>query len=262
MNTISTMANTPTKVTESETASKDNVTIDKKQSPECSAASYQVSMEEQKFVEPIPLKSPQATYRPVYSFPTAAVPKTTNKTAGYTPWVDLKKRALDFDGEKSTTKKVKVVRNTKKETIQSHNCMSNLHSLFYEILPDGVVCAYPARGKPTGPPGYAAPAFRLLGDYSSGIFDQESERIAKLMNVTTILPFLDNTTGESKKISWKKTFLEVRAFVLVNEAVSDNTKLNVDKWCKQIVRVLNSELSLTLKLHLVGMQLTMMSNQC
>ena len=36
----------------------------------------------------------------------------------------------------------------------------------------------------------------------------------------------------------------MRAFVLVNEAVSDNTELNADKWCKQIVRVLNSEFNI------------------
>ena len=36
-------------------------------------------------------------YQPVFTFPSAIVPKTTNRTAGSTPFVNLQKRKLDFE---------------------------------------------------------------------------------------------------------------------------------------------------------------------
>ena len=73
------------------------------------------------------------------TFPSAMVPKTTNKTAGNTPFPAFArqiKRKLDY----SSTGKC--VRKVSRERLLSANEKKKTNKLFYDILPDGVVCFY------------------------------------------------------------------------------------------------------------------------
>ena len=55
----------------------------------------------------------------------------------------------------------------------SHGVTQGLNKLFYQLLPDGVICAYAAKGGPNGPPGFIQPALRSIEDTLKS--DKESE---------------------------------------------------------------------------------------
>ena len=46
----------------------------------------------------------------------------------------------------------------------SHGTSQKQNKLFYQLLPDGIICAYAAKGTPNGHPGFLQPALRKLSN--------------------------------------------------------------------------------------------------
>ena len=90
------------------------------------------------------------------TFPSAMNPKTTNRTAGHTPFPTFLKRKLDYS---STGKIDRKVQRGKSISVMEQKTMNKL---FYHLLPDGVVAFFAAKGHPEGPTGYIPPTLRAL----------------------------------------------------------------------------------------------------
>ena len=104
---------------------------------------------------------PKNPYVASFTFPSAIVPKTTNKTAGYTPFPNLGKRKLDFNaaaGGKS------VVRKLNKGKLMSAGETKSQNKLWFRILPDGHIAAWAAKGSPNGPIGYMQPVIHAINN--------------------------------------------------------------------------------------------------
>ena len=102
------------------------------------------------------------------TFSSAMVPKTTNKTAGHTPFPQFArtvKRKLDYSSTGKT------VRQFNRGHLLSMSEQMNQTKLWYDILPDGVVCFYATCGSPDGPTSYLQPLFNAFND---GLSDHNS----------------------------------------------------------------------------------------
>ena len=183
-------------------------------------------------------------YRPVYSFPSAIVPKTTNKTAGRTPYTNLAKRKLEYDTAANLGKKV--VRNFNKFKLVSQQNIRNQNTLFYHLLPDGVISAFATKGSPQGATGYMQPAVkafvRSLKDESS-----DHDNISAEVDVTAVLPIRDMATGNAKMLRFGKNNeneMTICSLVTVRDKVCDNTEANGNIWCTNLVHLLNKNFNL------------------
>ena len=171
------------------------------------------------------------------TFSSAMIPKTTNKTAGNTPFPAFAmnlKRKLDYSSSGKTVRKVK------RGNFLSVNASMNKNKLFYDVLPDGVVCFYPAKGHPSGPYGYLAPLLNALTDGLSDVTSKYSE-FPERLNVTSILPIADLNTGLAKKILYANGTKDKQqqAIVYVFDNSSDSTDgeyKNCDQICTNLVR--------------------------
>ena len=101
-----------------------------------------------------PKTVPFNRYTPRMSFPSAMVPKTTNRTARHTPFPAMPKQKLDYSCTGKTIRKVS------RKGLLSVSEINNQNKMFYHILPDGHAAFFSARGYPEGPTGYWQPAIR------------------------------------------------------------------------------------------------------
>ena len=68
--------------------------------------------------------------------------------------------------------------------------------LWYQLLPDGVICAYAAKGTPNAPPGYMQPTLRSIQKDLKANIDTD---VTRAIDVTSILPIKCPRTNEPKK---------------------------------------------------------------
>ena len=185
------------------------------------------------------------SYIPTFTFPRDIIPKTTNKTAGHTPYINLAKRKVEYEQElgknqsnyaSKRTKVPKVLRSVRKGQILSYAATSAQNKLFYDILPDGVICAYAAKGYPTGLPGFLQPALRALTE----TLTQENRvagHLSSVINITSVLPVKDGKTNHAQQLTYangKKT-MDVQAIIYVYDNVEENTVANGDTWCNNLI---------------------------
>ena len=162
------------------------------------------------------------------------VPKTTNKTAGNTPFPAFArtiKRKLCYS---STGKLVRKVNRGKLLSVTEN---SKQNKLFYDILPDGVVVFYAARGSPDGPTGYIQP---LLKAFVEALSDEDSKwkDLLNRHHVTSVLPLKNIRTGLAKKLEFAggtKT-MDVKGIVYIFDSIEDNNTYNCDVLCTNLVR--------------------------
>ena len=134
------------------------------------------------------------------TFPSALVPKTTNKTAGTTPYPSFDqniKRKLEYK-ENNTTDRVVQRKVHRTKFLSVHESMTQ-NKMWYNILPNGVVCFYAAQGSPQGQSGFLAPLLKALVEGLSG--DDNRTGLLNHVHVTSVLPLKDLRTGGAKKNS-------------------------------------------------------------
>ena len=129
----------------------------------------------------MPKTVPFNRYTPRMSFPSAMVPKTTNRTTGHTPFPAFVKRKLDYSSTGKTVRKVS------RKKLLSVSEINNQNKMFYHILPDGHAAFFSARGYPDGPTGYWQPAIHACSEALSSEQSKYSDLVSRL-NITTILP--------------------------------------------------------------------------
>ena len=176
------------------------------------------------------------------TFPSAMVPKTTNRTAGCTPFPTYNnnaKRKLDYS---STGKTVRSVARKSLLSVQETN---NQNKLFYHVLPDGNAAFFAARGYPEGPIGYMQPALRACSEALSNPHSRHYDLIQRL-NITTILPIVDLNTGQTKKFHYAggTRTMDIKVFVFTFDAVSDCNNTVLDGICTNLVSEFNNQFNL------------------
>ena len=67
----------------------------------------------------------------------------------------------------------------------SHGTSQNQNKLFYQLLLDGIICAYAAKGTPNGPPGFLQPALCVI---SNTLTTGSESQLLNDIQVTSILP--------------------------------------------------------------------------
>ena len=165
------------------------------------------------------------------------VPKTTNKIAGNTPFPQIAriKRKIDY----SSTGKI--VRKVHRGKLLSVNDQKNQNKLWYDILPDGVVCFYATRGSPDGPTGFLQPLLKALNE---GLSDHNSTwaDLLKRHHVTSVLPLKDPATGFAKKLIFAggTRTMDVKGIVYIFDSVEENNTHNCDRLCTNLVNEANS----------------------
>ena len=166
------------------------------------------------------------------TFPSALVPKTTNKTAGSTPYPSFLKRKLEY-GSNTTGVVQRKLQRTK--FLSVHESMTQ-NKMWYDILPDGVVCFYAAQGTPDGTPGFLAPLPKALVEGLSG--DNSRSELLNRIHVTSVLPLKDLRTGGAKKKQYANGTREcdVKGIVYVFDNIDDNNSTNCDVLCTNLVR--------------------------
>ena len=109
--------------------------------------------------------------------------------------------------------------------------------MFYDILPDGVVCFYSAHGSPDGPTGYLAPMLKAFVEALSSEDSKWSE-LLKRHNITTVLPIKDLSTGMAKKLEFANgtKSMDVKGIVYIFDSVKDNTTASCNLLCTNLVR--------------------------
>ena len=172
------------------------------------------------------------------------VPKTTNKTAGHTPFPAFArniKRKLEY----SSTGKVQ--RNVRRGKLLSMNEQKNQNKLFFDILPDGVAVFYAARGTPNGPVGYIQPLIKALEE---SILDENSNwsELLRRHHVTSILPLKELSTGMAKKLNFAggTKQMDVKGIVYLFDTVKECNEQN----CNMIATNLIREASSTFKIRI------------
>ena len=178
------------------------------------------------------------------TFNSAIVPKTTNRTAGHTPYPSFlisSKRKLDYSSTAKTVRKVS------KHRLISTVELNNANKLFYTILPDGVAAYFAAKGYPTGPNGYMQPALNALSDALKNTNNKYNDLLQRL-NITSILPIVDNKTGQPKKLHFangtKK--MNIRCFVYIFDSVDDCNDTNLDTICTNLCNEFNNLFNITI----------------
>ena len=163
---------------------------------------------------------------PRMSFDSAFVPKTTNRTAGHTPYPRFllpEKRKLDYSSTGKTVRKVS------KQRLLSTVEMSNQNKLFFTILPDGVAAFFAARGYPKGPNGYMQPALNAVSDALTMPNSKYTDLVQRL-NITSVLPIVDSDTGQPKKFHFANgtRMMNIKCFVYIFDSVNDCDENNLN----------------------------------
>ena len=172
------------------------------------------------------------------TFSSAFVPKTTNRTAGFTPYPAYNtnaKRKLDYS---STGKTVRSVARKSLLSVQETN---NQNKLYYHVLPDGNAAFFAARGYPDGPVGYIQPALRACSEALANPHSRHQDLVQRL-NITTILPLVDPNTGQTKKFHYAggTRTMDVKAIVYTFDSVHDCTDTVCDGICTNLIQEFNN----------------------
>jgi hypothetical protein len=153
-----------------------------------------------------PIETPTRSQNPYFVYPKPTLPSPSNSTAGSTPYSPLLKQKLNFAGmtpkpipDFTGTQIKNVVRVLKRRKMVSHGVNQGLNKLFYQLLPDGVICAYAAKGTPNSLPGSMHPASRSIQDTLKS--DNKNELT---INVTAVLPLKYPRTNLARKINYAK----------------------------------------------------------
>ena len=148
------------------------------------------------------------------SLPSAMVPKTTNRTAGHTPFPAFAKRKLDYSSTGKTVRKVS------RKKLLSVSEINNQNKMFYHILPDGHAAFFSAGGYLEGPTGYWQPAIRACSEALSSEQSKYSDLVSRL-NITTILPLRDLNTGQAKKLHYAggTKSMDIKTIVFIYHSV-------------------------------------------
>ena len=177
-------------------------------------------------------------YVPRMSFASGIVPKTTNKTAGFTPYPACarpEKRKLDY----SSTGKTK--RNVGKQRVLSTCETSTANKMFYIMLPDGNVVFVANRGHPHGAYGYWAPAIRAV---TEGILNRNGRwgPFVERLNITSVFPIKDPNTGLPRKFHFagRSKSMNIMCIVYVFQSVKDCTEAACDSICTNLVNEFNN----------------------
>ena len=169
--------------------------------------------------------TPARSFNRNFTYPTS----NDNSSAGHTPYNPDVKRKLDFGAKKQ------IVRSVKKMKLLSHTLNQTQNKLFYTLLPDGIVCAYACKGTPNGPPGFLQPALRSISEALQA--SSETELVHDI-EVTSILPLKCPRTNQARQILYSNGTKKMKfcCLIFVRDNVSDNTSLNGDAWCTNLVR--------------------------
>jgi len=137
---------------------------------------------------------------------TDRVTKTTNKTAGSIPDINLVKRKLEYEREEAW-KKVSAcpplpIRRLRHRMMLSYGATTRENKLYYHLLPDGVISAFAANGTANGRHGYVQPAMKAVNTMLREMEDGNPDPIALNTNITKILPIRDPLTSRAKKVSF------------------------------------------------------------
>ena len=188
-----------------------------------------------------PIKTPPRSQNPYFVYPdNRVVPSPSNSTAGHTPHAPDIKRKLDFT---TLSPKNKVMRIVKRKKLLSHKTTQSQNKLWYQLLPDGVICAYAAKGTPNGHPGYIQPALRSI---ETSLKKKIDSNLTRSINVTSILPMKCPHTNISKKIDYAKGTkqMDFCCICFIRDDVEQNTVTNGDVWCTNLVNVFNDKFPL------------------
>ena len=172
------------------------------------------------------------------SFDSTFVTKTTNRTAGRTPYPKFllpEKRKLDYSSTGKTVRKVS------KQRLLSTVEMNNQNKLFFTILPDGVAAFFAARGYPKGPNGYMQPALNAVSDALTRPNSKYNDLVERL-NITSVLPMVDSTTGQPKKFHFANgtKMMNIRCFVMIFDSVDDCNDNNLNSVCTNLCNEFNN----------------------
>ena len=185
-----------------------------------------------------PIKTPPRSQNPYFVYPNScSTSSRSNSTPGHTPQVSDIKRKLDFTTPSPRTKVMRIV---KRKKLLSHKTTQSQNKLWYQLLPDGVICAYAAKGSPNGQPGYLQPALRSIEDSLKKKMDSD---LTRSIDVTSILPLKCPHTNVSKKIDYAKGTkqMDFCCICFIRDDVNQNTVTNGDVWCTNLVNVFNSK---------------------
>ena len=174
------------------------------------------------------------------------VPKTTNRTAGNTPYVNLQKRKLDFENGNIANDK-KCVRKVSSRKFMSYSEAMSKNKLYYHMCPDGIIVGFAAKGKPDGPVGYMGGAVKAI---LKGLSEDDSQwkSLVESAKISSALPIRDKMTMVAKTFTYAggtKT-MEVRGLVHVYSDINMNNEENGNAWCTNLVNVLNANFDLNL----------------
>ena len=176
--------------------------------------------------------------------------KTTNKTAGHTPYpTHLMKSngkrlafVADLNDDDGTPKKRRaVVRRVEQQSrVIGFAQSKSMNYLYYLMCPDGLLLAFYAKGSWDGPVGFVGSSVRHL---SHALADDNSpyKHLVDSAGITSILPLLDPLTGQAKVLWYagNTKSVEVRGFVHVYKDLTQNTEANADLWTMNLVSMLN-----------------------
>ena len=162
----------------------------------------------------------------------AIFPKTTNRTAGHTPYPTFllpEKRKLDYSSTGKTVRKV-----SRKKLLSTVE-MSNANKLFYTILPDGIASFFATRGHPEGPNGFMQPALNAISEGLSGSTTRHND-LLKRINVASVLPLVDVRTGNPRQFFYANgtKSMNIRSLVYIFDAVGDCNETNLDGVCTNL----------------------------
>ena len=173
------------------------------------------------------------------TFSSAMVPKTTNHTAGYTPYLMHHLPARKQVTYSSTGKTRRSVSN---QPLVAQSEVHSANKLFYDIGPDGIAIFYTARGYPQGPHGYWAPTIKGVCEALTNEHSRWAEMVARL-GISSVLPLLDKMTGQARKFHFANgtKVMDIKAIVYIFDDIQDCNEHALDSICTNLVTEFNSK---------------------
>ena len=109
----------------------------------------------------------------------------------------------------------------------SRGTSQNQNKCFYQLLLDGIICTYAAKGTPNGKPGFLHPALRAI---SNTLTTGSESQILNDIQVTSVLPMKCSHTHLTRQIHYSNNTKQIDfcCLVFVRDNVSDNTVHNGD----------------------------------
>ena len=109
--------------------------------------------------------------------------------------------------------------------------------MFYDILPDGIVCFYAAQATPDGPSGFLAPFLNALVE-AIALPTSKWGRLLERHHITSVLPLKDMRTGVAQKFYYANgtRSMDRKGIVYVFGNITENNTKNCDEICTNLVR--------------------------